>query len=375
MTTAAPVAVAGTEPDASTRAAPRRLPAAFLVVAAALWLAFTVTHLVISGRWWLWLAVDAVPPLTFVLIPLTLGVGAAVLRRRRRTVALLAAVALLLGAGQSGVNIRRWQGGDGVAPPDAVRVFVWNTDYWDEGDQTETMYRMLREADADVYLLQEYWYARTAGPTETDLERLRAEFPGFHVVAVGELVTVSRLPVLRQEPLLADDLPPEVAGAGDGWRYKTLRTDLDVGGGRVLSMYNLHLPVQLSPDHSLFDRAFYRVLREQYAQREPQWRVLAADVAANPHPKLLAGDLNTSPAMGDLRKLPDGLRDAAYAMPSLYPASWADSPGWPQWWRLDWAFVSADVRVHSYRFGTGHPVSDHRPQELVVSLPGGSPAG
>ncbi|GIJ22423.1 hypothetical protein [Micromonospora lutea] len=57
----------------------------------------------------------------------------------------------------------------------------------------------------------------------------------------------------------------------------------------MLSMYNLHLPVQLSPDHGLFDRAFYRVL-------------------------------------------PDGLRDAAYAMPSLYPASWADSPGPPTWW-------------------------------------------
>ncbi|MEV2238329.1 endonuclease/exonuclease/phosphatase family protein [Micromonospora sp. NPDC049891] len=369
MTTAAPVATAGTEPDAPARAAPRRLPAAFLVAGAALWLVFTAVHLAVSGRWWLWLAVDAVPPLAFVVVPLTLGVGAAVLRRRWRTVALLATAALLLGAGQSGINTRRWQGGDGVAPADAVRVFVWNTDYWDEGGQTEALYRVLREADADVYLLQEYWYARTAGPTETALERLRAEFPGFHVVAAGELVTVSRLPVLRQAPLSADGLPPAVADAGDEWRYKTLRTDLDVGGGRVLSTYNLHLPVQLSPDHGLFDRDFYRVLREQHAQREPQWRALAADVTANPHPVLLAGDLNTSPAMGDRRKLPDGLRDASYAMPSLYPASWADSPGWPQWWRLDWAFVSPGVRVHSYRFGAGQGVSDHRPQELVLSLP------
>ncbi|MBQ1024028.1 endonuclease/exonuclease/phosphatase family protein [Micromonospora sp. C95] len=370
MTTATPVAAAGTEPDQLTRTASRGWPAVLLVTAAALWLAFTVTHLAISGHWWLWLAVDAVPPLAFALVPVILGAGAAVLRWRRRTVALLAAAALLLGAGQSGINTRRWQGGDGAAPADAVRVFVWNTDYWDEGGQTEALYRVLREADADVYLLQEYWYARSAGPTEAALERLRAEFPGFHVVVVGELVTVSRLPVLRQAPLAADDLPPAVADAGDQWRYKTLRTDLDVGGSRVLSMYNLHLPVQLSPDHGPFDPDFYRVLREQHAQREPQWRALAADVTANPHPVLLAGDLNTSPAMGDLRKLPDGLRDAGYAMPSLYPASWADSPGWPQWWRLDWAFVSPDVRVHSYRFGAGQGVSDHRPQELVLSLPG-----
>ncbi|MEU6075720.1 endonuclease/exonuclease/phosphatase family protein [Micromonospora sp. NPDC047074] len=371
MTTAAPVTDAGTPPAARVPASPRRWPAAVLLGASALWLVFTAVHLAVSGRWWLWLAVDAVPPLAFLLVPLALGAGAAVSRRRRGAVALLAAAALLLGATQSGINVRRWQGGDGVAPAEALRVFAWNTGYWDEGGETEALYRRLRDADADVYLLQEYWYERTAGPTAATLDRLRAEFPGFHVVVAGELVTVSRLPVLRQVPLEAVDLPPAVAAAGDQWRYKTLRTDLDVGGGRVLSMYNLHLPVQLSPEHGLLDGDFYRVLREQRAQREPQWRALARDVRANPHPVLLAGDLNTSPAMGDLRKLPDGLRDASYAMPSLYPASWADSPGWPRWWRLDWALVSPEVRVHSYRFGDGRGVSDHRPQELVVSLGGG----
>ncbi|KAB1161504.1 hypothetical protein F6X68_04320 [Micromonospora sp. AMSO12t] len=108
----------------------------------ALWLAFTVAHLALSGRWWLWLAVDAVPPLFFLLAPLALGAGAAAVRRRRRTVALLAAAALLLGAGQSGVNVRRWQGGDGPAPPDALRVFVWN--YWDEGGAPMGLGKSLR---------------------------------------------------------------------------------------------------------------------------------------------------------------------------------------------------------------------------------------
>ncbi|MEV6816054.1 endonuclease/exonuclease/phosphatase family protein, partial [Micromonospora sp. NPDC051296] len=104
------------------------------------------------------------------------------------------------------------------------------------------------------------------------------------------------------------------------------------------------------------------------AQREPQWRALARDIRANPHPVLLAGDLNTTPAMGDLRKLPDGLRDASYAMASPYPASWAHRAGWPHWWRLDWALVSPQVRVHSYHFGDARGASDHRPQELLVSL-------
>ncbi|TCB98408.1 hypothetical protein E0H26_08470 [Micromonospora zingiberis] len=367
VTTAAP---ADTAADQTSPAPParRRWPAAVLVGGAALWLAFTAAHLVLSGRWWLWLAVDTVPPPAFLLVPLVLGVGAAV-SRRRRTVALLAAVGLLLGAGLSGVNIRWWQGGDGEPPVDALRVFSWNTGYWDSGGETEELYRVLRDADADVYLLQEYWYER-GRPTEATLDRLRAEFPGFQVVVLGELVTLSRVPVLRQVPVEPVGLPPAVAEAGDEWRYKTLRTDLDVGGGRVLSAYNVHLPVQISPEHGLLDGDFYRIMRGQHAQREPQWRALARDVRDNPHPVLLAGDLNTTPAMGDLRKLPDGLRDASYAMPSLYPASWAHRPGWPYGWRLDWAFVSPQVRVHSYHFGDGRGASDHRPQQLSVSLPG-----
>ncbi|MGW4466252.1 endonuclease/exonuclease/phosphatase family protein [Micromonospora sp. NPDC004704] len=338
-----------------------------LVAAGAVWLAFVVAHLVLSGQWWLWLAVDAIPPVFFLAIPVVLAVGAFPCRRSRGPVALLAATALLLGAPLSGINVHRFGGGDGPAPADAIRVFTWNTGYWDEDEETEAFYRTLREADADVYLLQEYWYAKTPEPLDPAATRLRAEFPGFHIAIVGELITVSRFPILRQLPLDAPDLPPPTGGSTDHWLYKTLRTDLDLGRGRVLSTYNAHLPVQLSPDDGPLDADFYRVVKDQHGQREPQFRALARDVAANDNPILLAGDLNTSPAMGDVRKLPDGLRDAAYAMPSIYPRSWAESSNWPRWWRLDWAFVSPDVRVHSYGFGSAHGLSDHRSQQLVIS--------
>ncbi|WP_422769008.1 endonuclease/exonuclease/phosphatase family protein [Plantactinospora sp. WMMC1484] len=336
--------------------------------AGALWLAFTVAHLVLSGRWWLWLAVDAIPPVAFVGVPLLLAATAAPCGRSRRPVALLSAAALLLGGQLSGINLRGLAGGDGPPPPGAVRVFSWNTGYWDEGGQTERMYALLRAADADVYLLQEYWYEHSPGPTGAELARLHAEFPGFEIAVAGELVTLSRFPILRRMPLLAPEMPPPLWGSADAWNHKVLRTDLDLGSGRKLSVYNLHLPVQLVPDHSPLGGEFYRVIRQQHAQREPQWRALAADVAANRSPVLVAGDLNTSPAMGDLAKLPGGLRDASYASSSRYPATWSDVPGWPRLWRLDWAFVSAAVRVHSYRFGgsTGG-VSDHRPQQLVIS--------
>jgi endonuclease/exonuclease/phosphatase (EEP) superfamily protein YafD len=266
------------------------------------------------------------------------------------------------------VNVAGLRGPDGPAPGDAIRVFSWNTGYWDEGGQTAAMHELLRTADADVYLLQEYWYAYSSGPAESALDQLRAEFPGFHLAVVGELVTLSRFPILRRIPLEAPDMPPATAGSAEHWRYKVLRADLDLGQGRVLSTYNLHLPVQLSPDHSPLDGEFYRIVRKQHAQREPQWRALARDVAANRNPRLVAGDFNTSPAMGDLAKMPDGLRSTNHATSSPFPATWSDTSGWPRWWQLDWAFVSATVRVHSYRIGgrTGG-LSDHRSQQLVIS--------
>lgn len=351
-------------PDAGRGGWRRRWAARALVAASVGWLCFTLVHVLVSGRAWAWLVVDLMPPVVLVLAPAVLAAVSAVCLRSRRWVVLPSLVALLLGAPSSGLNpVGFVRGGDGPAPAHALRVVSWNTEFWDVGDPPDDFYALLRAQRADVYLLQEYMDWADAPVRVDDLDRLRAEFPGHHVAVVGELVTVSAVPIVASRALPATgswDWPAD-------FRPKVLRTDLQVAGG-VLSVYNAHLPVQVWLDGTgPFDQLFRDRLRTQDAERRSQFQVLADDVAANPNPVLLAGDLNTTPAMGDTRRFPAGLKDAVYANRDLYPTSWMDRGSFPRWWRLDWTLVSPDVRVHRYELRDSDGLSDHSLQYLEIT--------
>jgi endonuclease/exonuclease/phosphatase (EEP) superfamily protein YafD len=102
-------------------------------------------------------------------------------------------------------------------------------------------------------------------------------------------------------------------------------------------------------------------------QRAAQLRGLAEDIAANPHPMVVAGDFNTSPAMADVDQLSHQLDDPTGTSSSLYPTSW--TPGGPLFlWRLDWVFVSSGVNVHRYGFRSSRGLSDHRAQDLSLTF-------
>ncbi|MFJ6194820.1 endonuclease/exonuclease/phosphatase family protein [Micromonospora sp. NPDC092111] len=363
----------------------RRWPGRVLLAAAGSWLAFVVAHLLLSGRAWWWNLPDLAPPLLFLAVPVLLLALAPLARPARGVAAALAAGSLVLGWSCAGVNAAAlWHRPD-PAPPDAIRVFSWNTWYWDQLVRTgphgepirdpDRLYRYLRAQAADVYLLQEYLYIDGADwdplPV-TDVDRLRREFPGFHVAVSGELVTLSRFPITLDRPVDLRpwldrqwaDLPPADSQLPAYHTVKTLRTDLLVAG-REVSFYNSHLyvPVVGLPARQP-DTADDGLARHDL--RQANYRALAADVADNPHPVVLAGDLNTSPAMRLLHALPDRLVDATAALRSPYPTSWARY-GLPLW-RLDWVFTTPDVDVHEYRMVPPDGLSDHSGQLVVVSL-------
>lgn len=343
-----------------------------LVVGSVVWLGFVAAHRLLSGRVSWWLAFDLIPPFAFAVVPLLLAGAAWPCRRSRRPVALLSAASLVLGIGVAGLNPHSLaSGGDGPAGPGAIRVVAWNTGFWDADDDSVAFYRLLRRQDADVYALQEYlaWQDDHMVPRD-GLSRLRQEFPGYHISVIGELVTLSRLPVVEERALPVPDAPPPQDDFVDYWRYKVLRTDVRTANG-ILSIYNAHMPVQAWVGSPL-DSRFYRAMRQQDSARKPQFRALARDVAANPHPVLVAGDLNTTPAMGDVREFPAGLRDAQRAIRSPYPVSFTASLTVrgliPEMWRLDWTLTSSSVKLHGYDLISPQGMSDHRLQSVVVSL-------
>ena len=342
------------------------------------WLVFTVVQTFLSGRWWFMLAPDLMPPLVFLLLPWLPAAGLLVRRRASRRVAATTLgagfLSFALGLPWSGLNVHALEGRPAV-PPGALRIMSWNTESWGKFTSPERFYGYLRAQRADVYLLQEVVRtdADDANPqaiSAADTARIYTEFPGWHIVVRGELVTISRFPIVGR-PAVGPDRA--LANRPDpGWpalylACKVLRTDVLVGG-RVLSLYNVHMPVQVDMRQNPLTPAFYATFRSRSPARQAQFRGLLADLKADPHPALVAGDFNTSPAMGDIKRLTGRLNDASHRSRSLYPVSWNEL-GSLRLWRLDWAFTTRAVNVERYAL-TPAPrgFSDHRAQLIRASL-------
>ncbi|MFI2380354.1 endonuclease/exonuclease/phosphatase family protein [Streptomyces sp. NPDC018964] len=396
----------------------------FLVALAVLWVCYTVLQRLLSGRWWVMLALDLLPPAAFLLMPVLLiaaacalalrrnrrraretggpvtsgpeegsgtsasgSVTGSVLRgptvpgRRPRGTALLLVCCLALASAavswpRNGVRLSALahQGSSAVGD---LRVVSWNTTWWGQDVDTDRFWAALRAQRADVYLLQEYVHGidhrqENLRPVD-DLARIRREFPGYHVVSRGELITLSRFPVTGYELVGPGSA---VAGRPDApWlevyrAVKTLRTDIRVNG-RSLSLYNVHIPVQIDPGPHLVSPSFFGMLRERQRTRTAQFEGLEAELREQRRrgaAAVIAGDFNSSPVMGEMDELRATLRDAADSGGGLYPRTWNQLVPVLGLWRLDWAFSTGPVTVDRYRLDGMNNLSDHRAQILEVSL-------
>lgn len=370
----------------------RRWGTRLLVGACLAWLVFVLAHRVLSGRVFWWGPFDLAPPLVFVAVPVVLLALVPLARRARRWLVAVPALALLAGASFSGLNPATLWHTPPPAPADALDVVTWNTEYWDQDLQpgqerdTEDFYRFLRERDADVYLLHEYAHVdftpadifAQVQPID-HMQRLRAEFPDYDIVVEGRNITLSRYPVVGSDWLdSAPHLPPDLRDVPAPMREyplfyqsQAMRTDIRVDGATV-SFYNAHLfqpPIRMLVMQSEPGSTIVDDDRFNHEMRRASFEALRQDVADNPHPVVLGGDLNTSPAMGMRRMLPDGLQDHTRVLSSLYPRSWP--VGNPQLWRIDWLLTTPDVTVHRYQMTDPDGLSDHRLQQAVLSLGGG----
>lgn len=348
-------------PTAATRRTAR-----LLVAATTVWTVFLVLTVLLAGRWWPWFLVQNVPPLTLVAVPLLLLALLPLARPVRRPLAAVLAVLLLAGAHLAGYG-PGWGTATSHPPGTPVTVFVWSTRYWEMSDDKDAFYAFLRRQHADVYLLQEYLYWKGDQPVRIDdSARLHREFPGYRASVEGELITLTRLPVVTAHHA------PTPGGTGD-WYWKGTkfqRTDLRVGG-RTVSFYNVHLPV---PFHlgNPFRANTYRASEGRSAWWTGELGKLRADVVGNPHPAVVSGDFNSPWMKGS--SLGGGTRLHSPSASWLPPRSWPVS-GFPlpRLWRLDWLFTSQDLAVADDRFGGGAAFSDHTAQQISLIVPAHTP--
>ncbi|MCG5214582.1 endonuclease/exonuclease/phosphatase family protein [Streptosporangium soli] len=336
-----------------------------VITGTSLWAAFLLAHVLLSGRWWPWALVELAPPLVLIVVPaLLLAVTPLAARRTRWPVAVTLSVTLVLGIPWSGLSLASF-----TAPPAAagLKIFSWNADYWSQADDPETFFDFLRSQRADIYLLQEYLHY-TNGPIKIDdLARIRAAFPGYHVAAASELVTISRLPISAAHPIAAANgsAPPPGSVWDDYYTTKALRTDISVGD-RLVSFYNVHLAVQVNPDMSPLSGDFYQFVREQYHRRVAHLNQLRENLSANENQVVVAGDFNSTPWMREIRQFCGDLTCHDPAGSGLYPVSW-NAQDRLRLWRLDWVLSRGDMTVSGYRFVEGRGMSDHVAQVFTLS--------
>lgn len=358
---------------AALAATPLRRAERVMLAACLAALLLIVLHLLLTGRTWLWVLPDLMPPLLFTLLPFALLAAVGWLGARRRlavrpalAAGVAAAVALGLGVDQSGLNLRALTGGAAAVPADAMHVVSWDTLDWNTADP-HAFFGLLTAQHADAYLLQDYANLRSVStrPT-TDLALLGQAFPGYHFAAAGDLLTISRYPILAVEPMLTNPRPP--AGTANiyflpNWKYSALRTDVSVDG-RVVSLYNVHLYDRYYLNVMPLTPAFFDDVRGLDAGRQVQLDRLSADVRANTNSVVVSGNFNILPDMGELSRFAN-LRNADDASRSLYPATLTFFG--LSLWQVDWTFASPDAAVYRYALVCPHGLSSHWLQDVELS--------
>lgn len=317
---------------------------AFIILSclnAAFLLAILLVESVIGERRW-WATVLTYMPQLPLLLPTSLLVLAAVLRRRWGI--LLGNVpAFMLGLALLGVNIPLQRASSDGAP---VRVMTWNAHHLAGG--RDRVIDAIARYHPDIVCLQE---ARELPLIHAGW--LQHFFPGWTMAKGGEVVVLSRYPVIGAQ------------------RYPTtggrvmLAARLEVNG-TPLTVINVHYATS-SDASSLTNHAHSRraYLRETVAIRAVQTQKLL-DIAAQAGTNVvIAGDFNTPPRGQSYRRIarqyPDAFRTTGIGIGYTYPARFPLE-------RIDHLFASSTIVIQHCICGST-TASDHLPVIVDMQLP------
>jgi endonuclease/exonuclease/phosphatase (EEP) superfamily protein YafD len=149
----------------------------------------------------------------------------------------------------------------------------------------------------------------------------------------------------------------------DGW-IASVRAG---GEGAGVEVINVHL----TPPHHLPPWGMLAARRAQVAALERRLRAPA------PQPRILVGDLNSTPIFPAYRALASHLADAALLHAAfdggITRPTWAPRPGWRRLLRIDHVLVDPRLQVAGLRVAD-LPGSDHAALivDIVLTGPGGS---
>ena len=344
------------------------------------WLVFTVLHIILTGKIYLWNFLSNIPTFSFVLIPLFLLVCEIVWKKRKLYVILIIVLSLILGFTQLDINLFRLKGH--VAQSNEytkVKIFDWNTCLWVQDKDKKQFYEFLKKQKADIYILQEYLNILPTfrEPSKEEVERrkliricttvpgfphiyqpiddlkaIKEAFPDYHITIDTQYVILSRYPI-------------KASYMDKSEQYAV--TDIDING-RLVRFYNVHLLLHVEPVSPLRPY-FYEALERRFKARKLGLQNLKKDIKNTDKDYFISGDFNSTKAMGVMGDFMEDHIDAVRYSNELLPLTFKYFG--LNFWRLDYAFVKKDnknLMVESYKTVNSEGLSDHHAMSLSVDI-------
>ena len=316
---------------------------------------FLVLYLIIRaifGAAWWWLGLLNTFAL-WLFMPLLLLIPFALLLKGKRSAALGLFLALI-GFWKLAPLAERF-------PSDAahdIRVLTFNV--WKDNEMISDTVDWILKQDADVLILEEFIEAH-----DSELPRLLKVYP-FHIYVAGNVKLLSRYPFLDSEILRIEE---------SNWEHDgrlALRAVLDVDG-QAISVYGVHLNLPRKDDFhfgletEIWPFSFF--LRYDETRRNEQIRNLAALIAQDPNPIILAGDFNTSHTSTILEEFrAAGLLDSFTQVGDNWGMTWPYTSDMRPMIRID--YVWASPKLYPLRLERGSfQGSDHLPLIADFALP------
>lgn len=212
--------------------------------------------------------------------------------------------------------------------PNSLRVMSWNTLSWNVDEEPE-IYLLMENINADIYLFQEVPQKQARGVTD----RLRINFPGFTATHSGNLLTVSRFPIIESENVTSQGF---------------LKTELKVGQ-EYIAAYNVHF---MRPFYMNDFRRF-----SDYSIRNSQFLKLKESLSKEESMKIIAGDFNTTRNHHYINFLENNYYlvnpRTIFTIPRTYPTKFPLI-------RIDYQFVSKEFNIYDYQEFSYPNLSDHK---------------
>lgn len=300
-----------------------------------------------AGRVWFWNIFSVIPPISFTLLYLFLLFWIIAKKQRLGVVFLIICLPLALNSSDLTFKILADNPNTNIS---SIKVFNWNTEFW-EKENKEEFFNFLLKQDADVYHLQEHIKLSNGYFIELeDMNEIRSYFEGYTVIKKTEFLTITRLPIVKSYT--------------EGETYY-LRVDV-MADDKVLSLYNVHLPVQINPAILPNIYRFTVDLKHRYDFRNQEYEKLFDDVRSNTNLFYISGDFNTTRAMGKIQDVIALGKDTVHAGNNLFNSSW--SMGNLKLWRIDFNIVHSNINVVEYKEVDPLSYSDHWAQKVTIQL-------